>query len=304
MTIFDVFIKIFPLYILIFLGYLGGRMFKVERMSIASLLFYIVIPIVFFDVALNTIITPRFLLLPVIFFCTSIFLCFVYYHMAKRIWDDGHANLIAFAAGTANTGYFGFPIALMIFNEQVVGLYMLANIGLSLYDYTVGAYVIASGKASKRETLYKVSRLPMIYAFMIGIVINNAGYDLPQSFQEITNHMKGTYVVLGMMTIGLGLSTVKKLSFNWKFLWLFLSSKFIASPLIMLGIIALDLRFFHTFDPIIHQVMLLLSIVPPAANTVIFATINDCHPNDASSGVLIGTIIAMIYVPTMVAILF
>jgi predicted permease len=295
----------FPLYIIVFLGFIGGKLFNVERQSIASVLFYLIIPIVFFRVALDTTLYPEYLLLPVIFFVICAILCISYLYLSMAIWKDGRANIIAFAAGTGNTGYFGFPLALMLFDEQTVGVYMLGNIGLSIYDYTIGAYVISRGNYSRREAIHKVSRLPMIYAFVFGLILNHFNVKLPCEFDNLSEYMKGTYIVLGMMIIGLGLSSVKKFKIEYKFLAMFLSAKFLAAPLLTLMLIKLDSVYLHIFSAheFIYKIMILLSIVPPAANTVVFATINRCYPEEAATAVLIGTILAMFYVPSMITLL-
>ena len=303
LEVYDVLLKIIPLYLLIALGYVGGKTFHIDRKTIASVLFYLIIPAVFFDVALDTKIRPEFLLLPFILYFISIILCITYWKISKKIWTNGKANVIAFASGTGNTGYFGFPIALMLFDDHVVGIYMLANLGFSLYDYTVGAYIMARGKYTMQHSVYKIFRLPMIYAFCTGLLLNAMGYKMSNEMVQLGNHLKGAYVVLGMMMIGMGLSSIKNFNFDKKFITVFLSAKFIAAPTLVIIFIALDNYIFHIYPNHIYEALLLLSIVPPASNTVVFATLHDCYPEEASSAVAIGTLLAIIYVPTAIAIL-
>ncbi|MBA8666667.1 AEC family transporter [Holosporaceae bacterium 'Namur'] len=295
-------LKIWPLYIYIIMGYFGGRLFKIDRQSIASLLFYFIVPLVFFNVALNVKIQPCYLFLPLICFILCISLCFIYLYFAGKLWKDGKANLIAFAAGTGNTGYFGFPLALMLFDEHQVGIYMLGNIGFSLYDYTVGAYIITRGTYTKKQALHKVMRLPMIYAFILGLTLNYLGFKLPSEVSHFAQHLRGAYIVLGMMIIGLALANLEAYKIDYKFLACFLSAKFLAAPMIVLSVITLDQNVMHIFEgnEFIYKIMILLSIVPPAANTVVFATLNKCHPEQAAAAVLTGTVLGMVYVPAMV----
>jgi len=298
-------LNIITLYILVILGYIGGKCLNVHRESIAQILFYIVVPIVFFEVGLKTEIDYDFLLIPIILFLVSATLCFSYLYISNRIWHDCRANLIAFASGTGNTGYFGFPLALMLFNEQAVGIYMLGNIGFSIYDYSVGAYIISRGNYTKKEAINKVSKLPMIYAFLIGLLLNGFGWSVPAELIKIAEYMRGTYITLGMMIIGLGLATVKSFRINIKFLSLFLSAKFIAAPLLILLLIQIDKTFLHLFldNEFVYETMVLLAIVPPAANTVVFATLNKCYPEEAAAAVLVGTLLALVYVPFMIFLL-
>lgn len=297
--------KILPLYFLIFFGFIAGKFINVDRKSVAGLLFYIIIPFVFFDFALKTQIQLQHLLLPIIFFTVSTLLSFSYLFISKKIWhNDARANVIAFSAGTGNTGYFGLPVALMLFDDQTIGIYMLMNIGLSFYDYSVGAFVMARGKYSSRDALVQVSRLPMLYAFFAGILLNQLGYKMPDEFSTFALDMKGAYVVLGMMIVGLGLSTVRGFDINLKFISILLSARFIASPLIVLILIYIDQYYLNLFALQTHLAMLLLAFVPPAANTVVFATIHGCHPEETATAILTGTLLGMFYLPAMLSILF
>ena len=104
-------IKIISLYVLILLGFIAGKKLNVKKESIASVLIYIVTPVVIFNSIVSTKITPELLLLPLIFFFCCSFMCLLFYVIGKSLFNNNTKNLLAFAAGTANTGYFGIPVA-------------------------------------------------------------------------------------------------------------------------------------------------------------------------------------------------
>ena len=58
------------------------------------------------------------------------------------------------------------------------------------------------------------------------------------------------------------------------------------------------------YDIETYRAFMLLSIVPIAANTVIFATVLDVHPDKVSSSVLFSTFFGLIYVPVIIVFLF
>ncbi len=301
----DFLLQISPLYLLVVLGFVAGKYCKVDRKSIASLLFYTIIPVIFFEFAIKTKYKSSDLLLPFIFYGFSFIQSFSYYFLSKRIWKhDSRPNIIGFSAGTGNTGYFGLPIVLLLFDEQVVGVYMLMNIGLSIYDYTLGAYLMAKSKYTSRQALIQVSRLPMLYAFAAGLICNNFDVQVPSFFNQLFASIRGSYIALGMMMIGLGLSTVQKFHINWKFLSVLLSARFISAPLLLLIMVYIDQNYTHLYSDQIHLAMLIIGFVPPAANTVVFATIHNCHPEDTATAVLIGTVLAMFYLPAAISLIF
>jgi predicted permease len=102
------------------------------------------------------------------------------------------------------------------------------------------------------------------------------------------------------MLIGLGIGVRKKLKFDFKFIGVTFFAKFITWPLLILLIILLDKSFLHLYNPQIYEVMLLISIVPLAANAVAFSTLLQLHPEKASLAVLLSTVFALFYIPLVI----
>ena len=77
--------------------------------------------------------------------------------------------------------------------------------------------------------------------------------------------------------------------------------KFIIWPLIVSALIYFDKSFFHIFPSGSYEVMLLMSITPIAANTVIFASELKVEPEKAAMAVFSSTVIALFYIPLVVS---
>jgi predicted permease len=295
-------LKIAPLYIFILIGYFAGRMFNVDRNSIVTIVFYFVIPVVFFNYARRVELHAQHFLVPLITWGLAMLFSCSAYIICRRIFKEGNfANIIAFSAGTGNTGYFGLLVAMMLFEPNVVALYMLANIGVSIYDYTLGAYYFVSSKMSAKQAVIQVMKLPMLYSLAVGLLFNYFKLPVPVELNVVFDSMRGTYATLGMMLIGLSLSNINSYKINWTFSLILLVIKFVFTPLAMLAIVYFDQEVFHLFNRDVHNVLLLLSFVPPAANTVIFTTLYKCHPEETAMTILIGNIMALILIPLMIS---
>lgn len=305
MTFVDLFSKFYPFYVIIFIGYFAGRYLNTDRTSIAKLLFNIIVPIIFVDFALKLKLNASYFILPVLLFGISILMNLLYYRVSKSIWpSDSKANVIGFSAGTGNTGYFGLPVAIALFDAETVAIYMLMNIGLSFYDYTLGAFTIARGKMDRKSALMSVAKLPMLYAFLFGIMLNYLSISVPDGFFEIAGFARGCYVFLGMMLIGLALANIKAYTFDKKFIAVMLSAKYLSYPAFGILFVMIDKLFFNMFSDSIHLAFMLITIVPPAANTVVFASIHHAHPEEAASAVLIGTLLSAVYMPLVIGLMF
>ena len=204
----NILIKLIPLYLMIALGFISSRKLQVSKDPIARLLIYVIAPVVIFYGTYTAQISLTNISLPVVFFILSSFLSLVFYKFGSYFFKDSTKNILAFTAGTGNTGYFGLPVVLGLFGEQAFSLAVLSILGFVLYENSLGFFLTAKGHHTVGESLQKVFRLPTIYAFFLGVILNLSGFDLGELGVSVIENFKGAYTLLGMMLIGMGLSTV------------------------------------------------------------------------------------------------
>ena len=294
--------KIFPLYVNIILGYFSTKLLDVKRESIASILIYILGPIVVFSATLSVKIDMSILFLPVFFyiFCSAI--AFISLYIFGKSWNDPSGNILAFSAGTGNTGYFGIPLAIIFFPPYLADIYIFTVLASLLYESTTGFYVTAKGNFTVKESLNKMLKLPILYAFILGVILNLLGVGIPTEISSYTAQFKGAYGILGMMMLGMGLVGLQKGSdLDVKFISITFIFKFIFWPLAILGVIYLDREFYMFLNEDLYKVMFLFSIVPLAGNTVTLAVLLNAKPEKASFTVLLSTIVSVVYIPIVLA---
>lgn len=300
----ELFTQLIPLYLLIFLGFIAGRALKIEMRNIGLLMMYIIAPLVFFDGIARTEITLSVLSMPLVMFLIASSMCLLFLKIAKRIWSDSRANVLGLMAGNGNLGYFGLPIALMLFDETTVGIYITAIIGCTIFESSVGFFVTAKGNHTAKEAFEKLLKLPTIYAFLAGVFYSLANLEIPEVAAGFFHNMRGAYTILGMMIIGLGLSTLTKLPLSAPFISLTFLARFVCWPLIALGLIYLDKNYIQFFNQQSYNVLMLTSLMPVAANSVVLASVLKAYPEKVATTVLLTTIFALVYIPFMVSYLF
>lgn len=298
-------LKLIPLYLMIGLGFIAGRFLDVKKESVAKLLIYIFAPAVYFYGAVQADLNTSTLILPLLFLAICSLMSFLSWNAGKALFssNDNTRNLLGFTGGSANTGYFAIPVALLIFGDKSLSPIIFCSMGYIIYECTIGFFIMARGNYSARESLYRLLKLPTIYVFILGISLNFAHVQLGQIVVNFMETFKSTYTVLGMMMIGVGLAAARLSSFDFKFITVSFFAKFIVWPLLMIGLISLDKTYFHFYDKFIHNVMFLMAIVPLAANTVTFATELKVQPEKAAVTVLLSTLFALFYIPLLVTLL-
>jgi hypothetical protein len=258
-------------------------------------------PGVVLHAAATTELSRSSLSLPVIYFGVGSALSFLIYWLCRRLWIDSTPNLLAFAAGTANTGYFGIPVALACFGDWAVGLVIFANLGLILFENGVGFYHLARSSFTWQESLRKIAHLPALYAFVLGLLVNVSHVTISPLLLNMGQTFREAYSLLGMMIIGLGLSAVRGLKFDFRFLGIALGVKFLLWPAVTLGLVQVDHLWLHVLSPAAVLVLVFMSFMPLAANTVVFSTELRVQPEKAALAVVISTVLALAVVPLVVA---
>jgi malate permease and related proteins len=292
--------KLVPLYLNISLGFFAGKWLDANRDTITRIMFYMINPLIVLNGVMHTTINKSVLTLPVLTFLISSCMCVGFYRISRKIWMGPLKNLAAFSAGTGNTGYFGLPLAIILFSDQTEGIYIMSLMGVSLYEMSLGYYVTHKGRYSVKECLERIVKLPTLYAFTLGLTINLMQFDIPFVFEDFMRHIKGAYTVLGMMIIGLGIAGLTNLKLDMKFIGITFLAKFLVWPLVVFSLVALDANFFHLYTKEVYEALILISIVPLGVNTVVMATLIDCEPEKAAAAVLLSTFFAIVYIPMII----
>jgi len=283
------------------LGFISSRFLNVKKDSIAAILIYIIGPVVFFTASYKVKFSPSMAIIPIIILLVGGILAFGTYFIGTKYFKDNTLNILSFSAGTGNTGYFGIPLAFMLFDEKLANIYVFSVLGSLLYESTIGFFIIAKGNYNARDSLKRVLKLPAVYAMMLGLFFNFMKIPLPADFLNYLEYFKGGYAILGMMMIGMSLHGLNKLLFDKIFISVALIIKFIVFPVFIMCIIFLDKTFFQILDSNLYKVLFLFSIPPMAGNVVAIASLLKSNPEKAAIAVVISTILSIFTVPIMVA---
>jgi len=290
--------KILPLYVNVVLGFFASKFLHVQRESIASLLIYILGPIVVLAATMSVKIDLQVAFLPISLYIFGSSVAFITLYLFKNSWSDSTGNILAFSSGSGNTGYFGIPLAMIFFESDLANIYIFTVMASLLYENTTGFYVTAKGNFTAKQSFVKIIKLPILYAFVVGITLNLLGITLPNELLFYTDQFKSAYGVLGMMMLGMGLQGLNKNEdFDLKFIRISFFIKFLFWPISMMLFIYLDKNITMFLNEDLYKVLILFSIVPLAGNAVSLAVLLNTKPQKASLAVFLSTIVSIIFIP-------
>lgn len=296
-----IFLKLISALLNVIIGFFAGKLGKVERDHIASLLFYFISPIVFFAVSANVTFSFANLSITLWMFIIATSLSIFCYYLFGHYFGQQDRNILAMTSGTANAGYFTLPIAITLFDDYTLSLYMMAVVGLSVYESSVGFFLCARNINSTRESIKKVLQQPNLNAFLIGCLFSMAGFNIPDFLDDFIYNMRSTYAVLGMIMIGLGVSTLNKFEIDLKFTAAAFTAKFIFYPAVVNIFILIDKFIIHNYTAEHYQAVQLISVAPMAASTIVFASLTKMNTEKVATTVLLSALFSLIYTPSIIS---
>ena len=207
--------KLMPLYVIISIGWVAGKIENVDIKSLAFLSIYVLAPITVIGYIMQMEFKPIYIGLPVLVYGACCLITFSILRFAKAVYPDNRSVLLTMCASRNNAGYFGLPLVIALFPPDLIGVYMFMLMGNIIFGNTVGYYIWMRGNMSGRESMMKVLKFPGLYAFIIGIVLNIRGVSLNNDTLTYWAYFKGAYIVIGMLIIGTALSRLNHLKISF-----------------------------------------------------------------------------------------
>ena len=299
MDFFTLILNISPLYGIICVGFALERAFNVTTDAIATLMIYAVIPFVMCGAAATIDFKYEHIVPPLIISAISVISSSLAYISGKMIWGitDRRANLFALLGVSSNATYFGIPIVMSVFSKEWISIYMLMVFPLFLLDCTLSYYYGLRGSFSAKESVKNLSKMPVIYGALAGIILNAMNIELPHSLMNYRNHFSGTMVTLGALMIGISFSKMRKFSIDFSFVKSVFCLRYLLWPLLGIVFIYLDKSLFHCMDVQIYTLILLICSCPLAANTVAYSEKLDLYPKLTAFLVISTTVLAIFFIP-------
>lgn len=298
----ELYLRLFPLYGLVALGFLGSRLFKITTREISLILLYFLSPAIIFRGIYQSEVSPAAIALPFATFLLACCFGWAGFRLAGRWMQDGRQRMAAFSAGTGNTGFFGIPACLTLIGDDAlpyVTAYMLGVVG---YEIGYGYLIVRRDESGPMAALGRVVAYPGLHAAWIAIALRIAEIAPPAPVSELINHLAGGYTMLGMMVVGMGIRSVSLRSIDLRFVAFTFLARYLAWPIATAALIVVDHYAFNLIGPIAQQVMIVQAFVPLAALVTVHAAIQNVKPAEISLAVALSTIVSLLILPYAIAI--
>ncbi|QCX34604.1 AEC family transporter [Caloramator sp. E03] len=194
----------------------------------------------------------------------------------------------------SNCGYMGIPVIESIYGKTGIFYTSIFNIPFNILIWILGVYLFL-GK-SDLKTLRKAIINPGLISTILGVIMFIFSLKLPNILMKTFEGVGSITTPLSMILIGSMIAEIPlKELFLSKSIYYFSFIRLILIPVSILYI----LNFFKA-DGMLLSIPVLITAMPAAANTPVFAEIYGGDTVIASKCVLISTLISIITIPLII----
>jgi predicted permease len=255
---------VFPVFVMIAIGYALGRITEIDIKPIAFLSIYVLAPALYFCSLVKTSLTaPEFLQILCFIILLSIGTTLLVKVWGKiEGWDPKTEKSVLLAAL--------FPIYCVLMN-------LLSN--------TLGVYLAAQAHLSPKESLINVLKMPGLWAMALALGLTSLELTPPEMILKPLQMMGEAVIPVMLVTLGIHLAKVKVGANIW------LAGKVTILKLVVAPLIGLLILYLF-FDPssLTSKVALVESACPVAVASTMFSIQFNARPELVSTAALTSTI--------------
>jgi len=299
-----VFNLVLPLFGLIFLGYISGRMAKIPLEGLAWMNFfiiYIALPGLFYQLLSTTPIEQfsNFGFIAVSILATFLIFCLVLFIALWRSRNISESTIQGLAAAYGNIGYLGPPLALAAFGPAAGVPVALIFCFENAMHFTLAPLLMAMSDKSHPnkvalfwQILKKIFTHPFILATIAGILASVFAFKPPMVIDQFIELLAKTAGPCALFVMGVtaALRPLKRLPLELTYI---VPIKLVLHPVLVYLLLS---WLVPDVDRLWLYSAVLLATLPTATNVFVIAQQYNVWQERASSAVVISTVFAMLSV--------
>lgn len=290
---------IFPVFIVIGIGYVFARTSPVDVRPFSRLTWWVTGPCLAFTALANSTVPDNDFFNILALSVLSTLIMWPVSALAARSLRLDRVTASAFQLSTmfGNVVNYGFSVLLFAFGPSGVERGVVFMMGNTLLLSTVAVFIASRGRSDWRSGLLNVTKTPMLYAALLGFFVNRTGIVIPTPVFEPLRLVGEISLMLQLMILGMQLSQVK-LGRQRAAVGVAVGLRLAFSVLIGLGLALL-----LGIDGLSRQASLVEVATPTAVYATIIATEYDAAPTFAAAVIFVSTIASMGTLTVLMALL-
>lgn len=232
--------NILPILLLSGAGFVLGKTLKLDPRPLARIIFYILSPVLVFDLISQSELSLKKIFL-MMAFATAVMLvsAAIAFLTGKLLRLDRAALTVAVLTSLlANNGNFGMSVVSLAFGQEALAYASIYFVTSSLFVYTLGVMLASLGHLNLKASLINLLKVPAIYAIILALVFVRTGWTLPEPIAWTVSRTAGAAIPSMLILLGLELQRAEWTR-NLRALSIPVITRLIIGPFIGLGMAAL-----------------------------------------------------------------
>ncbi|MEM7129449.1 MAG: AEC family transporter [Chloroflexota bacterium] len=275
-----------PVALITCLAYIVGRLFQVDTRPLSKVIIYLATPaLIFSSLSKSTLRADDLGELASVGILSTVLMALIGW-MVSRFLNLDKRSTSAFVLGTsvANAGNFGLPLTTFAFGEDGLSRGIVLFIIFNILYNTVGIFIAASGSASPRHAMMNILRVPNPYVAAVALMVNLGEYAVPIPIERGLDLLGQASLPLMIVILGLRLANTQ-ITGQLLHVGIAAGIRILIAP-----IIAILLTTILAVETPNANVLILISSMPTAVLTIVYAEEFGSDADFLSSVVLVSTL--------------
>lgn len=292
---------VLPIFILIGLGALMQRAFKLDLYTLAKINFYFVTPAVVFVSMYESEMSAELLGSVTAFYVLYVLLLYGVSRLVSWRLKFRPGMRVAFTNSLIldNSGNYGLPINQLAFKADPLATSVQALVMTfqSLVTFTYGVMSVQRAKSggTLKAALIGFLKMPVPYALVLGMALHLLQWPIPYFVSKPLGYIADSMVAIALLTLG---AQIVKYPLRLDRIDVYVS---VALRLLIGPVIGFILVWVLGLKGIPAQALLIASGMPTGVNSTILAEEYDNEPDFASQTVLISTLLNIITMTALIS---
>jgi len=271
-------------------GFILQRLRPLEVRSISAVSLYILSPALVFVSLYEAEFDSGYMVIFVYMFILFYVMVILNKILAKVFkWKQKTESASILATGFMNSGNYGLPVVLFSLGQAALPYAIFIMVIQSLQNNFFGIYYASRSTSGISRALKNIMKMPTTYAAILAFIFHYFNIAVPESIFSTLAMVGDAAIPIMMIMLGMQLGSIIGLKLDWQVVISGVTLKMIVAPLVaFLFVLMVDV------DPLIASVLIIISAMPTAATTTMYAIEFDTEPDLVSSITFISTLISII----------
>jgi len=292
---------IIPIILTVGLGFLLECRRRMDVSALSSIAIYVLLPCLIFSSLLTTEITLHEalpLIAVVLLVTSSLWLLGKAFALLRRLPPD-QESFFLLTTLFMNCGNMGMPVALYAFGDLGLHLSIIWVLVINSLANTLGIYYASRHRGGRRQALRTIFSLPTVYAAALALIIRALHLSFPDLLLPPLQLLGLAIIPIGQLLLGIQLAKART-QVN-----LHLSGALLPNFIRLLLAPAITFAFAHLLglEGTTARVAILMSAMPTAVNSAVYATEFGLHPRRIATTVFTSTLASFVTLSALLLLL-